>query len=131
MEINRSSLTKYYSLQSYYIDKNHPGIFLDVEVGGRNDQNFIMNIYVAVPIFSKPSDTLTSVPSSWLATEYSESISNRLEPSEKEKKFHEFANKSELDFRSKNLSDFKYLDHIGKSDKEEGLKKAIENNKFF
>jgi membrane associated rhomboid family serine protease len=130
-EIDKTAPTKYYSLQSFYLDKNHPGIFLDAEVGGRNNENFVMNIYAVVPIFEKPSDTISSIPSSWLAVEYSERISNRLTASEKEKKFHEFTNKSELDFRNKNLSDFKYLDHLGNSDQKDGLTKAVENNKFF
>ncbi|WP_344825000.1 rhomboid family intramembrane serine protease [Chryseobacterium ginsenosidimutans] len=130
-EINKSAPTKYYSLQSYYIDKNHPGIFLDTEVGGRNNENFALHIYAAVPIFEKPSDTASSIPLSWLAVEYSEKISNRLTANEKETKFREFTNKSELDFRSKNLSDFKYLDRLGNSDQKEGLTKAVENNMFF
>jgi rhomboid protease GluP len=130
-EINKSDLTKYYTLQSYYIDKNHPGIFLDAEVGGRNNENFSMYIYAAVPIFEKPNDTINSIPKAWLGVKYSEKISNRIEPDEKEKKFREFTNKSEIDFRSKNLSEFQYLDHLGNSDEKQGFTTAVRNNKFF
>jgi len=130
-EISKSAPTKYYSLQSYYIDKNHPGIFLNTEVGGRNNENLALQIYAAVPIFEKPSDTASSIPLSWLAVEYSERISNRLTANEKETKFREFTNKSELDFRSKNFSDFKYLDRLRNSDQKVGFTNAVENNKFF
>ncbi|KQT21525.1 hypothetical protein ASG22_15325 [Chryseobacterium sp. Leaf405] len=130
-EINKSDPTKYYTLQSYYIDKNRPGIFLDAEVSGRNNENFSMQIYAAIPIFEKPNDTIGSIPKAWLGVEYSEKISNRLKPDEKEKKFREFTNKSEIDFRSKNLSEFKYLDHIGNSDEKHGFTNAVKNNKFF
>lgn len=130
-EIRMSVPTKYYSLQSYYIDKSRPGIFLDTEIGGRNNENFGMHIYVVVPILEKQNDKITSIPFAWLSTEYSESISNRLSPAEKEKKFREFANKSEADFSSKNLSEFKYLDNIGNSDEKQGFIMAVKNNKFF
>ena len=130
-EINKYTPTKYYSLESYYIDKDHAGIFLDTEVGGKNNENFGMHIYVAVPIFEQPSNITSSIPKCWLAIEYSEKISNQLTIEEKEKKFHEFANKSELDFSSKDLSEFKYLDQLGNSDQKNGFTKAVENNKFF
>lgn len=130
-EINQSDLTKYYTLQSYYIDKNRLGIFLDTEVSGRNNENFNMRIYAAVPIFAKPNDTINSTPKAWLGVEYSENISNSLKPNEKEEKFREFVNKSEIDFGSKNLSEFRYLDHLGNSDEKQGFISAVKDNKFF
>lgn len=129
--IQLSSPTKYYTVQSFYADKNHPGIFFDVETSGRSNQNMTMHIYVAVPMYNKKSDTIQKKPYSWLAVEYSESISNNLKPEEKEKKFKEFAMQSEIDFKNSNLATFTYLERLGNSDNKDGFSQAINDNKFF
>jgi membrane associated rhomboid family serine protease len=129
--IQLSSPTKYYTVQSFYADKHHPGIFFNAETSGRSNQNMNMHIYVAVPMYNKRSDTIQKKPSSWLAVEYSENISNNLEPEEKERKFKEFAMQSEIDFKNRDLLTFTYLERLGNSDKKDGFLQAINNNKFF
>ncbi len=128
-EISKFELTKYYSIKNYYIDKSSIGVHSAFDVSGRNNEDFNMTIYVALPIFEKASDT--SEPVAWLGTVYSKTISNRLEPNDKEKKYQEFANESQEDFESKNVSDFVYLDRLRHSDKKEGYIEAIKNNPVY
>lgn len=130
-EITKSTPTKYYSLKSHYFDKKYTGVFLNGEVIGKNNQDFRMNIYAAIPIFEKTSDTLRKSPAAWLGIKYSKTISNKLETNKKETEFRKFTNESEMNFNDKNISQFIYLDRIGISEEKEGFSNAIKNNKHF
>jgi rhomboid protease GluP len=127
-EINNSKPTKYYILKDYYLNKNSIGVHSEFDVSGKNNESFNMHIYVAIPIFRISSDTIISEPFAWLGVEYNKTISNRLEPNEKEEKYQQFANESQIDFDNKNLSKFVYLDRIGHSDKRVGFIEAVKKN---
>jgi len=99
------------------------------DVSGKHNQYFAMHLYVAMPIFESAADTVKTTCKAWLGEEYSEQISNRLEPSEKEDAYKEFAKKTQATFDTANVSRFMYLTRIGNSDKKEGLLEAIKKNK--
>ncbi|MGG5208495.1 rhomboid family intramembrane serine protease [Chryseobacterium sp. MIQD13] len=130
-EINQTTVAKYYTLKSHYIDKKFTSVYLDVEATGKNNNKLGLYVYASIPIFNKAEDTINHKPSAWLGIKYSESISNRLDPAEKEKKFHEFVDQSEIDFKNKNITQFIYLDRIGNSDEKAGYNQAIKNNRYF
>ncbi|GAB2702411.1 hypothetical protein GCM10027037_29950 [Mucilaginibacter koreensis] len=48
--LNSHSLTKYYTLKQYYIDKKHIGVYNKAEVSGKHNEHIDFNIYVACPI---------------------------------------------------------------------------------
>lgn len=129
-EINTLEPTKYYTIKHYYIDKKRIGAHPSFDVSGKYGQDFNMRIYIAMPILESASDTLNSECLAWLGIDYYKRISSRLEPSEKEEKYKEFALSSQNDFNKKNVSEFSYLDRIENSDKREGLVEAIKKNKF-
>lgn len=130
-EITTSAPTKYYSLKSHYFEKKYTGIFLESEIKDKNNKDLELHIYAAVPIFEKPSDTLKNSVAAWLGVEYSKTISNNLNTNEKETEFRNFTNKSEINFKNKNISEFVYLDRIGSSEEKDGFSNAIKNNKNF
>lgn len=124
-EINTTEPTKFYTLKNYYIDKKSIAFHSAFDVSGKHNESFNMHIYVALPILDKEIDTTKTECLAWLGIEYKETISNRLDQSEKERKYQEFASKSQIDFDQKDVSKFTYLDKIGNSDKKEGLLEAI------
>jgi rhomboid protease GluP len=130
-EINSTELTKFYTLKKYYIDKKAIGVHSSFDVSGKHSDKFNMHIYVALPIFENESDTKHMVPAAWLGKEYRKTISNRLEPNEKEQQYQEFANESQKDFDKMNVSDFIYLDKLRHSDKRDGFIQAIKANPFY
>jgi len=130
-EISKHGLTKYYSLKNYYIDKNAIGVHSAFDVSGKHNESFNMHIYTTLPIFEKVSDTNNVEPAAWLGIEYRETINNRLEQNEKEEKYQAFANESQKDFDSKNVSEFVYLDRLSHSDKREGFIESIKANKKY
>lgn len=132
-EISNSELTKYYTIRNYYIDKNTIGAHSSFDVSGKHNDKFNMHIYIALPMFESALDTNNTdiEPFAWLGIEYKETISNRLEANEKEEKYQEFANESQIDFDNKNVSKFIYLDRLGHSDERDGFIEAIEKNPIY
>lgn len=129
-EISTAEPTKFYTLKNYYIDKKSIGIHSAFDVTGKHNESFNMHIYVALPILVNRADTTKSKCSAWLGIEFRETINNRIEQADKEKKYQEFASRSQREFDNKDVSKFNYLDRIGNSDKKEGLIEAIKKNTF-
>jgi rhomboid protease GluP len=130
-DINESRVSKYYKLNHYYIDKQKNGKNFTFDVSGKSNQNFNMHIYVAMPIFEWPADTIISKPKAWLGVVFQKTINNHLDNLEKDKEFRLFAGISEKKFENLDVSKFVYLDRIGNSDKKDGLIKAIQLNKSY
>jgi membrane associated rhomboid family serine protease len=132
-EINNSELTKYYTIREYFIDKKAIGVHSSFDVSGKHNDKFNMHIYIALPIFESALDTSSNEiePFAWLGIKYKETISNRLEANEKEEKYQQFANESQVDFDNMNVSKFIYLDRLGHSDERDGFIEAIEKNPIY
>lgn len=126
--IDSTPPSRFYMLKKYYVDKKAIGIHAAFDVSGKHNQYFNMHLYVAMPILERAEDTVKTTCKAWLGEEYSEQISNNLEPSEKENAYREFATKTQAAFDTTNMSRFTYLTRIGNSDKKEGLLEAIKKN---
>ncbi len=126
-DIDNHPPTRYYTVQQFHIDKQRFGAQSAFEVSGKHNTNFDMHLYFALPILD-PSDTTSTHCPAWLGIEYKKTISNKLEPAEKEKLFHEFASASEKDLRAKNVAAFTYLRRIENSDAKDGFIAAARNN---
>lgn len=130
-EIHEFEATKYYRLEKYYVDKQSIGVHTEFEVSGKHNDDFEMDIYIALPIFETEDEAGTSQPLSWLGTKYHKSISNRLEPEEKEEAYKQFAEECQEDFDSKDFSDFVYLDRVENSESRDGYIEAINQNEIY
>jgi rhomboid protease GluP len=130
-EINQTAKSKYYTLKSFYIDKNTNGVHSAFEVSGKRNEDLMMNIYIALPIFEKAEDTSHAEPSAWLGIKYRKTISNHLEQNVKEEKYQAFVNECQLAFDNKNVSEFVYLGRMSHSDDREGFLEAIKANTRF
>ncbi|OYU97391.1 MAG: rhomboid family intramembrane serine protease [Bacteroidetes bacterium B1(2017)] len=124
--ILKQEQTKYYTLKNFYIDKSNIGVHPSFEVTGKNNENFVMHIYVALPILGSVADTAKSSCLAWMGVKYSEKISNRLEEKEKEEKYDAFAKECQANFDKKDLNQFVYLERVGNTDDMEGYMKAVE-----
>jgi membrane associated rhomboid family serine protease len=66
-------------------------------------------------------------PIAWITLRFSKTISNKLEPNEKEERFKVFARESQQEFNAKKLDDFVYLDRIGLSKEEKNYAAAVKS----
>lgn len=128
-QIDKQEATKYYALKTFYIDKLHIGVQNKFDVSGKHNEHFNMNLFVVLPIFSTPADTLNSNCLAWYGVKYHEQISNRLGEKEKQEKFQKFASESQENFDNRDFNQFIYLDRIGNTDDHKGYIDAIKNSK--
>ncbi|HEX4372356.1 MAG TPA: rhomboid family intramembrane serine protease, partial [Puia sp.] len=130
-QIEKQSVTKYYSLKNFYIDKNNIGVRSSFDVSGKNNESLNMNLFIALPILNSYTDTTSTNCIAWYGMKYHEQISNRLDKNEKEERFQKFANESQSDFDKKDVSQFIYFDRIGNTDDHKGYISAIKNDKKY
>jgi rhomboid protease GluP len=124
-EISNSAQTRFYTLENYFVDKKAAAVHTSFDASGKYNESLNMHIYVALPILARESDTIKRECEAWFGIEYQETISNRLDAQEKEKKYQEFSSRSQREFDKYDVSMFVYLDRIRNSDEKEGLLEAV------
>jgi hypothetical protein len=128
-QIARQDMTKYYTLENFYIDKQDVGVERALVVSGKYGQYLNMNLYIALPIFAKQADVSHANCLAWYGIKYSEQISNRLSDAEKQTRLQQFATESQANFDEGDVNLFEYLDRIGNSDDRDNFIAAIKNCK--
>jgi membrane associated rhomboid family serine protease len=123
--------TRYYTLNTFYIDKKNIGVLNTSEVSGKNNEYFNILIYVAMPILVDKKDTSKDECRYWLGKKYSKQISNHLSDSDKEIKYKEFAKETEEEFKSTDFRQFTYLEVAANSDDHDNFNEAIERNEQY
>lgn len=129
-KIDKIEKTKYYSLKNYYIDKQRISVRNTASVTGKNNSDFNMLIYVALPIFENIADTTKKECKYWLGKKYNERISNRLSDKEKDDKYKVFAKQKQKEFEETDFNNFKYLEVIGNTEDHDEFNKAIEKSEI-
>lgn len=124
-QIDKTEKTKYYSLKNYYIDRQRIAVRNTATVTGKNNTDFNMLIYVALPIFENISDTAKTECRFWLGKKYSERISNSLSDQKKDDKYKVFAEQKQKEFEETDFNNFKYLEVIGNTVDHDEFNKAI------
>lgn len=119
--------TKYYTLGQYYIDKNNITKEKVLSISGRHNDNFNMNIYVAMPIHKRFSTKLESNHKYWLAKNYSKTIDNRCSESEKEYQYRRFLKEVNIDFSTETFNDFTFLEVLGNTGERRDFQTALQN----
>ncbi|TWF42586.1 membrane associated rhomboid family serine protease [Chitinophaga polysaccharea] len=127
----KQPLSRYYQLDHFYIDKHQAGIDYGVEIGGKNNENFGMMIYVALPIYAQAGDTLGNTCQAWYGIVYTKSISNRLNDEKKRAAYKQFLADSEAAFDSLDVTQFSFLKRAENNDDRDGLRKAIKKSSKY
>lgn len=130
-ELQKFERTKYYSLNTFYIDKKNIGVLNSSNISGKNNEYFDILIYVAMPILEDKKDTSKKECKYWLGKKYSKQISNHLSDSDKEIKYKEFAKETEEEFKKTDFRQFTYLEIEGNSDDHDNFNEAIERNNQY
>lgn len=130
-EINNFKLSKYYTLESFHIHKNGVGFHSAFDVSGKHNEDFNMEIYIAMPIFESEKDTTDNDPPGWLCVKYRKTVGNWLKPDKKEAEYRKFAEQCQRNFTYKDVSKFVYLERITDSDDREGYVEAVNKNPVY
>lgn len=129
-QFEKKEVTKYYSLDKYFIDKDNIGIINTATVSGKHNEDLNLFVYVALPILSNPDDSIKGECSYFLGKKYSKRISNRLSDTEKEDKFKAFTEECQAQFDTTNFQNFVYLEKIGRNDDHTEFDRAIKKSRY-
>ncbi len=129
-QYRQAEKTKYYSLNTYFIDKSNAGVFSTAVVSGKNNENLTYSIYIALPIFANAADTAKDECSYWLGKRYLQRIKNNLGKEEKNAIFKTFARESQNEFDTTDFQKFVYLDRIGNTEEHDKFNTAIKKSKL-
>lgn len=130
-EFKQKEITKYYTLEKYFIDRDHIGIINTAKVSGKHNEHLDLLIYVALPILSSPEDSIKGECSYFLGKKYSKRISNRLSDSEKNNKFKAFTEECQAQFDTTDFQKFVYLEKIGRNDDHIEFDRAIKKSSYI
>lgn len=127
-QINSTEPTKYYSFKNYFIDKNDVGVHTFFSVSGKHDENFNMEIFVAMPIFEMENDTIKPSSPAWLGVVFYDQMSNSTDDTIKDRRYKEFAEKTQREFDNSTFRNFTYLEKIENDDDQENYHEALKKS---
>ncbi|HXS58258.1 MAG TPA: rhomboid family intramembrane serine protease [Hanamia sp.] len=78
-QIHSKPLTKFYTIKSHYIDKEHSGIYYTSSVSGRYNENLNLEIYIASPIYDSAETAVKVDPKFDSANSHTDKDSSRAE----------------------------------------------------
>lgn len=124
-QFDRAAMTKYYELDSMYLDKDYYGSYWYYTTSGKYNEDRTFHEFIALPVMSSPSDTSAKEFSLWYGLVYEEEIDNDLEESVKDSLFISFRKRNKQNFMEADLYDVSFFDRIGTSPELKGLTEAI------
>lgn len=124
-QFDKAGMTKFYQIDSMYLDKHFYGSYWYYKTSGKYNEDRTFYEFIAIPVMSSPSDTLEKEFGLWYGLSYEEEIDNDLEESVKDSLFVSFRKRNMQSFSKANLYDVSYFDRIGTSPGLKGLTEAI------
>ncbi len=124
-KFDKTSMTKYYEIDSMYLDKNYYGAMWTYKNSGRYGQDRTFYEYIATPLMSSPSDTTAGEFDIWYGFAFEQQIDNDLEENIKDSLFANFRNRNMQSFRDTNLYAASYFERLGTSVDQKGLAEAV------
>ncbi|HOY96748.1 MAG TPA: rhomboid family intramembrane serine protease [Catalimonadaceae bacterium] len=122
---------RYFAPKQVFFRKSAPGIHIDSRTTGKNDEELKLMVFVAIPGFSSPEDSLFKSPPAWLGIEFDKTISNDLQPTEKQSALDNFLIECQAEYDRKNPEKFTYLKKLPASDDRDMYHKARDQQEFY
>jgi membrane associated rhomboid family serine protease len=129
-QIDDNSYTKYYTLDRSNINKNHIGSQYRFNVTGKHNDNFVVSIYIVMPIQKRYTDIVQADHKYWLAKSYSKTINNNLSNKEKDLLSNRFIEEVNRDIRTRDFKNFTFLEVLGNTSEYRESQKALDNLKL-
>ncbi|HEX7904328.1 MAG TPA: rhomboid family intramembrane serine protease [Chitinophagaceae bacterium] len=128
-EISQKPATKYYSLNSYVLNKDKIGIESGITYSGKNNQYLNFDIYVVIPFTAGLADTLRS-PHAFLSVKYHKHVSSNISDFERKYDWERFWEKSFKSFDEESIH-FRYLERIANTEDRDNFVVAAENSGLY
>jgi len=120
--------TRYYTIEDLYLDRDSTQSEHQFEVKGRGRHDFVMHIYIALPLYANYEESINLDTNTWYGLHYSETIPNKLPREDKSKLYQKFMDETDEEFNKSNLKNFTYLTRLNNSDEKDVFVNLIESN---
>lgn len=127
---NQEKLTRYYTVENYFLDKVNASVENTTTVTGRFNGTLNLYTYVVIPVLDKVSDTAKGECSFFLGKIYKKSISNSLADDEVNKIFSAFIQENLYSFGATDFHNSTYLERIGYTDDQDLFNEALKRSKY-
>ena len=124
-EITATDNIRYYQLGNFNIDTTFTGVYVEVNRGGKYDQDLNFTIYFVVPVVDYTNTDLSEIPKHWYAIRYFKKINDNLSVDKKEKLYTDFFKESLNNIKNYNFHNLNHFEKTPKSDTKENFHKAI------
>ncbi len=105
--------TAFYTLENYFIDKDHKGVMYSTRVYGKRNRRLELNVLVAMPLWASATDSVVGKNSNyWIVCRYSKSISNRSSQEKKDALFSAFKDQAMKRFDTTGFGAVNYLERV-------------------
>jgi rhomboid protease GluP len=125
-EINEREKARYYRIAEYSVAPYYGGSFTDFRTSGKYNQHLNFDIYFVTPILSDTTERITGIPKNWYGVKFSEEISNRISPEEKENKYLAFYDACVAKMNNYNYHALDHFERKPNSDSRRNFLNAIE-----
>lgn len=126
-DIEKTAPVRYYKVENFSVAPYYGGTYAEVRKSGKYGEDLNFDIYFVTPIVNDSPETISGIPKTWYAVNFSKRTSNWTSKIEKEKRYRKFYYES---LAKMNKYDFHSLDHferIPPSDAKESYTKAIQS----
>ncbi|NML37229.1 rhomboid family intramembrane serine protease [Chitinophaga sp. G-6-1-13] len=120
-----------YQVKQWYVAKQDASVWTNVSIEGKHGSLFVFSMYVTVPVFTAPGDTITGKCLAWYGIKYHTSMSNRLSDEEKGARCDDFLQRSWQRFQEKNVYSCTYLERPGYTSERANFRNAANLNKRY
>jgi len=99
-QINDQEATKYYSIDTFYLNEKNASIQKYAYTTGKHQDGLQYSIYALIPMYNQASDTLLHRTNAWLGVKYDKHYSNYISQSEKHDLWQNFINECQYNLHS-------------------------------
>ncbi|HNX65485.1 MAG TPA: rhomboid family intramembrane serine protease [Bacteroidales bacterium] len=123
--------TKYYTAESFYVDKRHPVTSFSQERTGSLGESVRLKILVSTPMVAVRADTLSGQCPAWMCLEYEKQVSSLISEEERIKIFNQFVEQCKNEYIKRDFKDAKYFRRADKGEENNRFAESISTNKYY
>lgn len=104
--------SKFYQVKSYYLDCENYSVYQNYYMDGKHNENFNMEVHIAIPILASANDTQSNHCSAYLSMCYQKTLSSNYLKQSFENEMSDFKNLSLKEYEQTDFTGFQYLETI-------------------
>lgn len=123
--LDRDHITRFYSVDKYYLDWRGAGAHASSEVKGKHGEDLYFYVHFAIPVYADAPSEKRGDVKAWLGVNYQKNIANKGTDDEKDARWRTFLQETEAEFNRDTVRQFVYLKVVGNNETHTKYEEAI------